>query len=319
MMNCGENLVSRPSLGSWITYGLGTENQNLPGYVVLCPGQPVVGSPLWNSSFLPAVYQGTHIPNNETEPEKMIRYIRVKASRPEEQRAQLDLLARLNRAHLAGRGHDSQLEAAIDSMETAFRMQTEAPDAFDASREREATRARYGDGEFGRGCLMALRLVERGVRIVQVYFGNGQPWDNHDDILIHRRLARRVDAPVAALLDDLEVRGLLDETLVIFGTEFGRTPAVETSSRVNVQNGRDHNPYGFSYWLAGGGIRGGMVWGATDDFGFKAVENPVHYHDLHATILHLLGLDHTRLTYRYSGRDFRLTDVSGRVIEGILA
>jgi uncharacterized protein (DUF1501 family) len=166
---------------------------------------------------------------------------------------------------------------------------------------------------------MALRLIERGVRMVQVYFGNGQPWDNHDDILIHRTLARRVDGPVAALLDDLKARGLLDETLVIFGTEFGRTPAVETSSRVNVQNGRDHNPYGFSTWLAGGGIRGGMTWGATDDFGFKAVEDPVHYPDLHATILHLLGLDHTRLTYRYSGRDFRLTDVSGRVIREILA
>ncbi len=319
MMNCGENLMSRPSLGSWLTFGLGTENQNLPGYVVLCPGQPVVGSPLWNSSFLPAVYQGTYIPNNEADPEKMIRYLRGKDAVLSEQRQQLDLMNKLNRAHLAERGGDSQLEAAIDSMETAFRMQTEAPEAFDIRRESEAVRARYGDGDFGHGCLMALRLVERGVRMVQLYYGNGQPWDNHDDILIHRKLARNVDGPVAALLDDLKTRGLLKETLVIFGGEFGRTPAVETSSRVKVQNGRDHNPFGFSYWLAGGGVKGGMAYGATDDFGFKAVDKPVHYHDLHATILHLMGLDHTRLTYRYSGRDFRLTDVHGRVVEDVLA
>ena len=204
-------------------------------------------------------------------------------------------------------------------MEIAFRMQTEAPEAFDIRKESAATRARYGDGDFGRGCLMALRLVERGVRMVQVYFGDGQPWDNHDDILIHRKLARQVDAPVAALLEDLKARGLFDDTLVIFGSEFGRTPAVETSARVKVQNGRDHNPYGYSMWLAGGGVKGGMTYGATDDFGFQAVENKVHVHDLHATILHLLGLDHTKLTYRYSGRDFRLTDVKGMVIKDIVA
>ena len=166
---------------------------------------------------------------------------------------------------------------------------------------------------------MALRLAERGVRMVQVYFGDGQPWDNHDDILIHRKLARQVDAPVAALIEDLKSRGLFDETLLIFGSEFGRTPAVETSARVNVQNGRDHNPYGYSIWLAGGGVKGGMTYGATDDFGFQAVENKTHVHDLHATILHLLGLDHTKLTYRYSGRDFRLTDVHGQVIQQIIA
>src|SRR5262245_11638389 len=319
MMNCGENLMSRPSMGSWITYGLGTENQNLPGYVVLCPGHPVVGSPLWNNSFLPAVYQGTYIANNETDPEKLIRYIRNKQLTPPDQRRELDLLADLNRVHLDQRAHDSQLEASIESMEIAFRMQTEAPDAFDIRKEREATRARYGDGDFGRGCLMALRLVERGVRMAQVYFGNAQPWDNHDDILIHRKLARQVDAPVAALLEDLKARGLFDETLVIFGTEFGRTPAVETSARVNVQNGRDHNPYGFSIWLAGGGIKGGQTYGATDDFGFRAAENKMHVHDLHATVLYLLGLDHTKLTYRYSGRDFRLTDVHGQVIEQIIS
>ena len=319
MMNCGENLMSRPSMGSWITYGLGTENQNLPGYVVLCPGSPVVGSPLWNNSFLPAVYQGTYIPNKETDPEKLIRYIRNKQFTPADQRRELDLLADLNRAHLEQRGRDSQLEASIESMEIAFRMQTEAPDAFDIRKESKATRARYGDGDFGRGCLMALRLVERGVRMVQVYFGDGQPWDNHDDILIHRKLARQVDAPVAALIEDLKSRGLFDETLLIFGSEFGRTPAVETSARVNVQNGRDHNPYGYSIWLAGGGVKGGMTYGATDDFGYQAVENKMHVHDLHATVLHLLGLDHTRLTYRYSGRDFRLTDVHGQVIKQIIA
>ena len=290
MMNCGENLMSRPSMGSWITYGLGTENQSLPGYVVLCPGHPVVGSPLWNNSFLPAVYQGTYIPNNETDPEKLIRYIRNKQLMPADQRRELNLLADLNRTHLDQREQDSQLEASIESMEIAFRMQTEAPDAFDIRKESEATRARYGEGDFGRGCLMALRLVERGVRMVQVYFGDGQPWDNHDDILIHRKLARQVDAPVAALLEDLRARGLLD-----------------------------HNPYGYSIWLAGGGIKGGMTYGATDDFGFQAVENKTHVHDLHATVLYLLGLDHTKLTYRYSGRDFRLTDVHGQVIKQIIA
>lgn len=319
MMNCGENLVSRPSMGSWITYGLGTENQNLPGYVVLCPGHPVVGSPLWSNSFLPAVYQGTYIPNNESDPEKLIRYIRNVRLSLSEQRQQLDLLAELNRSHLELRSTDSQLEASIQSMEIAFRMQTEGPQAFDITKESEATRARYGDTDFARGCLMALRLVERGVRMVQIYFGDGQPWDNHDDILIHKKLARQVDAPAAALIQDLKARGLLQDTLVLFGTEFGRTPAVETSARVNVQNGRDHNPYGFSMWLAGGGIKGGITYGSTDDFGFQAVENKVHVHDLHATVLYLLGLDHTKLTYRYSGRDFRLTDVHGRVIHEILA
>jgi hypothetical protein len=319
MLNCGENLMSRPSLGSWLTFGLGTENRNLPGFVVLCPGSPVVGSPLWNSSFLPAVYQGTYIPNNESAPEKLIQYIRSKTYSSGQQQRQLGLLATLNREHLAARPNDAQLEASIESMQTAFRMQSEAPEAFDIGRENVTTRDRYGDTNFGHGCLMALRLVERGVRMVQVYFGNGQPWDNHDDILIHRKLAHEADAPVAALLEDLQARGLFEETLVLFGSEFGRTPTVETSSRVSVQNGRDHNPYGFSMWLAGGGVKGGITYGNTDEFGFKAVENPVHIHDLHATILHLLGLDHTRLTYRYSGRDFRLTDVHGRVLREILS
>ena len=319
MMNCGENLVRRPSLGSWLVYGLGTENQNLPGYIVMCPGTPVVGSPLWNSSFLPAVYQGTYIPNNETDPRKMIRFLQSEDPKPLGQRRQLDLLERLNRLHLEQRDGDSQLEATIQAMEVAFRMQTEAPDAFDLSQESEKTRARYGKGDFARGCLMARRLIERGVRMVQIYFGDNQPWDNHDDIMIHQELAGQADPAVAALLDDLKLRGLLDETLVLFGGEFGRTPAVEVSSRVKVQNGRDHNPFGFCMWLAGGGVKAGVAHGATDDFGFKAVEKPMHVHDLHATILHLLGFDHRRLTYHYSGRDFRLTDVHGEVVTEILA
>jgi len=319
MMNCGENLQSRPSMGSWLIYGLGTENQNLPGYVVMCPGMPVVGSPLWNSSFLPAIFQGVYIPTNVKDPREMIQYLRDGGRPPESKRRQVDLLRELNRWHAEKRADDSQLEAAVQSMEVAFRMQTEAPEAFDIASEPERVRGRYGDTGFGRGCLHALRLVERGVRMVQIYYGNMQPWDNHDDIMIHKKLAANVDGPIAALIDDLKSRGLFQETLIVCTGEFGRTPSVETSSRVKVQNGRDHNPFGFSLWMAGGGVKGGMTYGATDDFGFKAEQNRVHVHDLHATILHLMGIDHTRLTYSYSGRDFRLTDVHGKVVREILA
>jgi hypothetical protein len=319
LMNCGEKLPGRPSMGSWLTYGLGTENQNLPGYVVLCPGLPVVGPQLWSSTFLPAVYQGTYIPNNETEPEKLVQYIRNKELTAPQQRRQLDLLEVLNRLELERTGPDAQLEASIQSSEIAFRMQTEAPEVFDLSKETEATRARYGSTDFGRGCLMALRLAERGVRMVQVYFGNSQPWDNHDDILIHRKLALQADKPIASLIDDLKARGLFQDTLLIITGEFGRTPAVEVSGLVKVQNGRDHNSHGFSTVLAGGAVKRGTVYGATDDFGFKATDKPVHNHDLHATILHMMGLDHTKLTYRYSGRDFRLTDVAGTVIKDLIA
>jgi hypothetical protein len=319
LMNCGEKLPGRPSMGSWLTYGLGSENQNLPGYVVLCPGLPVVGPQLWSSTFLPAVYQGSYIPNNEKEPDKLVQFIRNKELNKADQRRQLDLLGSLNRLTLERTGPDPQLEASIESSEIAFRMQTEAPEVFDLSKESEATRERYGDGDFGRGCLMALRLAERGVRMVQVYFGNGQPWDNHDDILIHRKLAKQVDRPIASLIDDLKARGLFNDTLLIVSGEFGRTPAVEVSGLVKVQNGRDHNSHGFSTVLAGGCVKRGTVYGATDDFGFKAVEKPVHNHDLHATILHMMGLDHTKLTYRYSGRDFRLTDVAGNVVHDIIA
>ena len=323
MMACGHIQPGRPSWGSWVTYGLGTENQNLPGFIVLAPDIPnVVGPPMWNSAFLPAVYQGTFISDKETDPQKQIPYLRNDGATPANQRRELDLLAKLNRLHLdQQRERDSQLESTIQSMEVAFRMQTEAPEVFDLSKESEATRKAYGSGHFARGCLMARRLVERGVRCVQLYFDKGNPWDHHNDIQQHVKLAWLCDQPIAALLKDLKQRGLLDETLVVFGTEFGRTPMVETGSFgfqvTPVQNGRDHNPFGFTVWLAGGGVKGGTVYGATDDFGLKAVEKPMHIHDLHATILRAIGLDHERLTYHYSGRDFRLTDVAGKVAQEI--
>jgi len=246
MMNCGAIQPGRPSLGSWLTYGLGTENRNLPGYVVLCPGTPVVGPPLWESAFLPAVFQGTFIKATEKDPRKLVQFLDRGRKTPADQRRQLDLLKELNTDHLAGRPGDSNLEAAIQSMETAFRMQTEVPEVFDVAKEPEAVRVRYGDSDFGRGCLMALRLVEKGVRMVQIYYGNSQPWDSHEDIQAHRANARKADPAVGALVEDLAARGLLDETLVIFGTEFGRTPAVENSSLVKLQNGRDHNSAGDS-------------------------------------------------------------------------
>jgi hypothetical protein len=318
MMNCGTIQPGRPSLGSWLTYGLGTENRNLPGYVVLCPGTPVVGPPLWESAFLPAVFQGTFIKATEKDPRKLVQFLDRGRKTGADQRRQLDLLKELNTSHLAERPGDSNLEAAIQSMETAFRMQTEVPEVFDIAKELEGVRARYGDSDFGRGCLMALRLVEKGVRMVQIYYGNSQPWDSHEDIQAHKANARKADPAVAALVEDLAARGLLDETLVVFGTEFGRTPAVENSSLVKLQNGRDHNSAGYSILLAGGGVKAGYVHGATDEFGYRAVDKPVHNHDLNATLLHLMGLDHTKLTYFYSGRHFRLTDVHGELVKDIL-
>jgi len=312
MMNSGNMQPIRPSLGSWLTFGLGTENQNLPGFVVLCPGKPVVGPQLWGSSFLPGIYQGTHIQNQTLDPGRIIRDVANRhLSRPE-QRAQLDLLQSLNREHLKARGQDESLEARIASLEMAFRMQFEAQEAFDLARESAVTRALYGAGEFANACLIARRLAERGVRVVQVYYGNDQPWDDHKDITKHRDHAQKSDRPIAALLKDLDARGLLEETLVIWGGEFGRTPYSEGAK------GRDHHSLGFSMWLAGGGVKGGFVHGSTDELGMQAVQDRMHVHDLHATILHLMGLDHERLTYRYSGRDFRLTDVSGRVARAIL-
>ncbi len=318
LMNTGERVFSRPSLGSWVTYGLGTDNQNLPGFLAIGPGPLIEGARQYGASFLPADYQGTFI-SDLNRPLHNLVNSRVS---PERQRRELDALARLNRLHLADSPEDSRLSARIESFELAYRMQAKAPEAFDLSAETAATGRLYGVDEkateiFGRQCLLARRLVERGVRFVQLYHTTGgfQPWDQHSDLKAgHERNALATDRPIAGLLQDLEARGLLDDTLVVWGGEFGRTPACEGTA-----NGRDHHPFGFSMWLAGGGVRGGLAFGATDEFGWDAVETPVHVHDLHATILHLLGLDHEKLTYRFAGRDFRLTDVSGQVVKGVLA
>jgi hypothetical protein len=312
MMTCGETQPVRPSMGSWLLYGLGSENQNLPGFVVMCPGKPVIGPQLWSNSFLPGIYQGTHINNSKMDPKSVMPHVSNGTLSKTAQREQMDLLKQLNEMHLKPRG-DNPLEARIESLEMAFRMQFEAQDVFDLSQETKSTREMYGKGEFADACLAARRLVERGVRVVQVFYGNGQPWDDHGDIKEHAAKAKASDQPVAALLKDLKARGLLDETLVLWGGEFGRTPTSEGAK------GRDHNNHGFSVWLAGGGVKGGMAYGATDEFGFAAAEKKVHVHDLHATILHQMGLDHEKLTYRYGGRDFRLTDVSGTVVKDILA
>ena len=314
MMNSGSQQPIRPSLGSWLTYGLGTENQNLPGFVVLCPGKPVVGPALWSNSFLPGIFQGTHVDNGKIDPEKVIGHLKNTSVTSPSQRRLLDLMQQMNQKHLEQRPLDSQLEARIQSLEIAYRMQSEAQEeAFDISRESESIRQGYGSGEFADGCLIARRLVERGVRMVQVYYGSGQPWDAHGDIMDHRRDALKSDQPIAALMADLKSRGLFEETLLVWGGEFGRTPTAQGDK------GRNHHATGFSIWLAGGGIRGGMVYGATDDLGLKAVENRMSVHDLHATILHLMGIHHEQLTYRYSGRDFRLTDVYGNVAHDIMA
>ncbi|HEX5219858.1 MAG TPA: DUF1501 domain-containing protein [Verrucomicrobiae bacterium] len=324
LMNCGEARLPRPSMGSWITYGLGTENQNLPGFVTLCPGgYPIQESQNWQSAFLPGIYQGTYINTANKEVEKLIEHIKNKSVSLDEQRQQLDLLAKLNEQHAKRRAADARFEARVQSFELAYRMQMDATDAFDISREPESVRKMYGEGTQARQMLIARRLLERGVRFVQVWHGDGQPWDNHDDIEDgHRKLARESDQPVGALLKDLKQRGMLEDTLVIWGGEFGRTPTVELptpGANAGKVNGRDHNHYGFSMWMAGGGVRGGYVHGATDEFGFKAVDKPVHVHDLHATILQLLGFDHTKLTFRHAGRDFRLTDVHGNVVKELIA
>ena len=324
LMNCGEARLIRPSMGSWVTYGLGSENQNLPGFIAMCPGgYPIQESQNWQSGFLPGVYQGTYIDTQHTRIEQLIENIKNNYTSQREQREQLDLLQKLNARHHAKRKDDAQIEARIQSFELAYRMQMDASDAFDTSKEPEAIRKMYGDGTQARQLLTARRLLERGVRFVQVWHGAGQPWDNHDDIEVnHRRLANECDQPLGALLKDLKQRGMLNDTLVIWGGEFGRTPTVELPQPGSNQgkiNGRDHNHHGFSMWMAGGGVKGGYVHGATDEFGFKAVENSVHVHDLHATILWLLGFDHEKLTFRHAGRDFRLTDVHGHVVKELLA
>jgi uncharacterized protein (DUF1501 family) len=299
--------------------------------VVLCPDVPTtVGPPLWNSAFLPAMHQGTFIPSKTEHPEqivgkdfdpkKLVSFLRNDKFSLEEQRRELDLLVRLENARRAREGlRDPALEAAIESMEIAYRMQTEAQEAFDVNREPQKVRDAYGKGYFSDACLVARRLVERGVRMVQVFYGNGQPWDDHSDLEKgHRAKGKDTDKPIAALLKDLKAKGLLDETLIVWGGEFGRTPMNEGRNNSKFL-GRDHHPRAFTVWMAGGGIKAGATVGKTDELGYNPVEEPVDVHDLHATILHLLGLEHTKLTYRFQGRDFRLTDVSGNVVKKLLA
>jgi hypothetical protein len=332
MMFTGSIQPVRPSYGSWLLYGLGTENENLPGFVVLGDGQPVNGPSNWSNRFLPGIYQGCHVAlPKKYNPREVIANLQNSQLSSLSQRRELDLIQRLNALHQERQGNENALNARIESLELAFRMQSSAEEAFDLGKETTATLDLYGltgsdaslvaQGEnsvhrsiFGRNCLLARRLVERGVRVIQVYTGQSQPWDTHSDNSSgHRKLAQVVDQPIAALLQDLKQRGLLDETLVLWGGEFGRTPTTQG------KDGRDHNHYGFSVWLAGGGVKGGVAYGATDEFGFQAVENKVHVHDLHATMLHLMGIDHEKLTYRYSGRDYRLTDVHGQVVKAIIA
>jgi hypothetical protein len=317
LMNCGHRIFSRPSMGAWVAYGLGTENQNLPAFLALGAGQPLEGVRQYGSGFLPTSYQATFV-SDLNNPINNLRPARGAAR----QRRELDALQTLNRLHAEARPDDQRLDARIASFELAFRMQTAAPEVFDLRQESEATRRLYGidnpaSRQFGLECLLARRLVEHGVRFVQIFDtlgGNFQPWDLHGGHNAGlRSCAGRTDRPVAGLLKDLRRRGLLEDTLVIWGGEFGRTP------RTAQADGTDHHPYGFTMWLAGGGVRRGFVHGATDEVGHHAVTDRVHVHDLHATILHLLGLDHERLTYRYGGRDYRLTDVAGRVVRAVLA
>ena len=369
MVNTGANQAGRPSMGAWLTYGLGTENKNLPGYVVLCPSVPTtVGPPLWSNGFLPAIHQGTYISNKAQtaaaagmdpaadgmdaapedppppdpeadkkedekdakpkkvvieasfDPKKILSYVNNPKFSLTEQRRELDLLKKLEDINAGQTGTDNNVEAVIQSMETAYHMQTEAPDVFDIRKESQATLDLYGPGDVARGCLTAVRLVEKGVRMAQVYYSQGDPWDAHGDIFAHKTNARNSDQPFAAVIKDLKSRGLWKDTLVLCGSEFGRTPVREVGGASgSVKRGRDHNPFGFTMWMGGGALKGGTIYGATDDFGFKAIEKPVHVHDIHATILYLMGIDHTKLTYRYSGRDFRLTDVAGNVLHDLIA
>lgn len=315
-LHTGSDNFVRPSMGSWISYGLGSENENLPSFITINPSQGHGGVGNYSSAFLPAVHQGTTIGGGGPVEKATIRYLHDPNEDSQLQRAQLDLLGEMNRAHLTETGADPALEARIESFELAFRMQTEAPATLDLSSESEATKKLYGLDEpktasFARQCLLARRLSERGVRFVQATHGY---WDQHEDLTKdHGRLANEVDRPIAALLTDLKSRGLLDDTLVMWSGEFGRTPTLQG------KDGRDHHPHAFTIWLAGGGVKRGFSYGVTDEYGFYCVDEKVHVHDLHATILALLGLDHERLTYRYAGRDFRLTDVHGNVIREIFA
>ena len=315
-MNTGSILAGRPSLGSWVLYGLGSENQNLPGFVVMSDaGEPLGGARNWGTGFMPSTYQGTLFRSGPNP----ILHLKAPDSNAERQREKLRLINALNEHHRQSRQEDTDLAARINAYELAFRMQAAAPDVVDLSLESDKTKSAYGldkkeCAEFGHRCLLARRLVERGVRFVQIYCGGGSQWDAHSNLEgNHGKLCARMDQPTAALLKDLKQRGLMDSTLVIWGGEFGRTPMSEST------NGRDHNPYGFTMWLAGGGVKAGQVVGSTDSIGLRAVDNRIHVHDLHGTILHLLGFDHRKLTFFHNGRDERLTDNFGRVVEEIVA
>ena len=320
-VHTGSDSFVRPSVGSWVNYGMGTENANLPGFVTICPTLAHGGVKNWGSAFLPAPFQGTSIGNaSQPSADARVPYLDSPSKSRGLQRLKLDLLKQFNRDHIASFGDDGRLEARINAFELAFRMQDEIPAIQDLSKESKATQALYGldekiSSDFGRQCLLARRFLERGVRFVQVTHSDTMvQWDQHSNLLNgHTKNAKEVDRPIAGLLTDLKARGLLEDTLVWWGGEFGRTPCVQGS------NGRDHNPDGFTMWLAGGGARPATRFGATDEFGYYAQQQKVHIHDLHATILHLLGLDHKQLTYRYAGRDFRLTDVYGKVVDGVIA
>tara|TARA_B100001079_G_C16386297_1_gene504543 strand:- start:400 stop:1818 length:1419 start_codon:yes stop_codon:yes gene_type:complete len=318
MFNLGHLQPSRPSLGSWLCYGLGTENQELPGLVAMSPrAQPRGKAAHWGNAFLPGAYAGVYANIASMKPDSILSDLKNPHLTRAEQRQQADLLTQLNQFDLGRQRQDQKLESSIQAMEMAFRMQFTVPDTFDTSKESKTTLNMYGDTEFAKGCLIARRLVERGVRMVQLSHsvsGYDIAWDTgHGNILHHRELAQKSDQGIAALIRDLKQRGLFDETLIIWGGEFGRAPTSEG------QKGRDHDHYGFTVWVAGGGVKSGFTYGATDEFGCSAVANRMHVHDLHATILHLMGLDHEKLTYRYSGLDFRLTGVAGNVVHDIIA
>lgn len=320
LTNCGHSTLARPSLGSWLVYGLGNESDELPAYVVLCPnGLPTAQSRNWTSAFMPGVYQGTHI-DTESSVKELVPNLTRRGVRLGSQRAQVALAQYFNRRHASLREGDQRLESRIHNMELAFRMQSAGTDAFDLRQEPQHIRRMYGNTTQGKNLLIARRLAERGVRYIQCYHGAGQPWDNHGSIVKNiTRLCGESDQPIAALLTDLQQRGMLDETLVIWGGEMGRTPTVQSGPKDESRVGRDHHIDGYTIWMAGGGVKGGHIHGATDEFGMAVTEDKVTMPDLHATILHQMGFDHRRLTYRYSGRDFRLTDVHGKVIEEILA
>jgi len=322
-LHTGTDTFVRPSFGSWIVYGLGTENRNLPGFLTICPSLAYGGVKNWSSAFLPAPFHGIPMGNSSVRAEDArVRFLQNDRIPRSLQRRQLEVLREISRERLRQTGPDQALEGRIKSFELAFRMQTEMPEIQDISDETPATQRLYGlddehTADFGRQCLLARRFAERDVRFIQVTHSPQGLWDQHYRLVRgHEANARHVDRPIAGLLQDLKARGLLDDTLVIWGGEFGRTPTIQGQYGKNP--GRDHNPDGFTVWLAGGGVKGGIRYGATDEYGYHAVQNKVHMHDLHATLLHLLGLDHERLTYRYAGRDFRLTDVHGKVVKDIL-